>query len=80
MTFMASAPTRSQTLATWFMNDMCVARMALAAYLVISLDRMSMVSRGAPVRIKGAYNYLPSFHHSNLPFVLSSMLPLFVLS
>ena len=41
-TISTSAPTRSQRLATSFMKEMRVASMALAAYLVISADAMSM--------------------------------------
>ena len=37
-----SAPTRSQSMATSFMNEMRVASMALAAYLVSSAERGSM--------------------------------------
>ena len=41
-TISTSAPTRSQRLAMSFMKEMRVASMALAAYLVISADAMSM--------------------------------------
>jgi hypothetical protein len=37
-----------------FMNEIRVASIALAAYLVISADAMSMKSTGLPVRTNGA--------------------------
>ena len=43
-TISTSAPTRSHRLAISFMNEMRVASMALAAYLVISAEGMSMNS------------------------------------
>ena len=48
------APTRSQRFAISFINEMRVASIALAAYLVISADGMSMKMIGLPVRTKGA--------------------------
>ena len=50
------APTRSQSAAISFMNEMRVASMAFAAYLVISADGISMKMIGFPVRTNGAYN------------------------
>jgi len=40
------------------MNEMRVASMALAAYLVISADGRSMKMIGLPVRTNGAYSWL----------------------
>ena len=48
------APTCSQRFAISFMNEMRVASIAFAAYLVISADGMSMKMIGLPVRTKGA--------------------------
>ncbi len=53
-TWSTSAPTSSQTLATSFMNEMRVASMALAAYLVSSALAQSITMIGAPVRVNGA--------------------------
>ena len=53
-TSFTSAPARSQNSATWFMNEMRAASMALAAYFVTSADAMSMNRMGLPVRTKGA--------------------------
>ena len=39
-----------------FMNEMRVASIALAAYLVISADGISMKMIGLPVRTNGAYS------------------------
>jgi hypothetical protein len=50
------APTRSQMLAISFMNEMRVASIALAAYLVSSADSMSMWMIGLPVRTNGPYS------------------------
>ena len=47
------APIRSQRLATSFMNEMRVASMALAAYLVISAEAMSMMSTRKLLIISG---------------------------
>jgi hypothetical protein len=55
-TLSTSAPNRSQTLATSFMNEMRVASMALAAYLDSSALAQSMTMMGAPVRVNGRYN------------------------
>ena len=49
-TWFTSAPTTSQMRAISFMNEMRVASMALAAYLVISADGGSMNRIGLPVR------------------------------
>ena len=49
-----SAPTASHSCAISFMNEMRVASIALAAYLVISADGMSMKMIGLPVRTNGA--------------------------
>ncbi len=43
----------SQNSAIWFMNEIRVASMALAAYLVTSAEGMSMKSIGFPVRTNG---------------------------
>ena len=42
-TLLTSAPTRSQILAISFINDILVANIVLAAYLVISAERISIV-------------------------------------
>ena len=47
-TWSTSAPTRSQTLATSFMNEMRVASMALAAYFDSSALAQSITITGAP--------------------------------
>ncbi len=47
------APTRVQMFAISFMNEILVASMALAAYLVSSADAMSMWMMGLPVRTNG---------------------------
>ena len=47
------APTRMQMFAISFMNEMRVASMALAAYLVSSADSTSMWMIGLPVRTNG---------------------------
>ena len=52
-TLLTSAPTRSQNSATWFMNEIRVASIALAAYLVTSAEGISMNSTGLPVRTNG---------------------------
>jgi hypothetical protein len=49
-----SAPTRSQSRATSFMNEMRVASIALEAYFTISAARGSMNRMGRSVRTKGA--------------------------
>ncbi len=49
-----SAPTRSQRSAIWFMNEIRVASIALAPYLVISAEGRSMKRIGLPVRTNGA--------------------------
>ena len=41
-TLLTSAPTSSQKRAIWFMNEMRVASIALAAYFVTSAEAMSM--------------------------------------
>ena len=48
------APTSSHTLAISFMNEMRVASIALAAYLVSSADATSIVKMGLPVRTNGS--------------------------
>jgi hypothetical protein len=48
------APTASQSPAIMFMKEIRVASIALAAYLVISADAMSMIRIWLPVRTKGA--------------------------
>ena len=53
-TMSMSAPTSSQRLAMSFMKEIFVASMALAAYLVISEECMSMNRIGCSVRTKGA--------------------------
>ena len=53
-TRVTSAPTASHSSAIWFMNEMRVASMAFAAYLVISADDKSMKMMGLPVRTNGA--------------------------
>ena len=50
-----SAPRASARLASSFMNEMRVASMALAAYLVSSAERVSMTSRRSWLRWNGAY-------------------------
>ena len=52
------APTRSQRLAMSFMNEMRVASMALAVYLVSSDEARSMNSMRSPVIMKGRYSSL----------------------
>jgi hypothetical protein len=52
-TWLTSAPMISHRLAMSFMNEILVASMALAAYLVISADGMSINSTGWPFRVKG---------------------------
>ena len=59
-TWSTLAPTRSHSSAISFMNEMRVASIAFAAYLVISADGMSMKMIGLPVRTNGAYS---SRHH-----------------
>ena len=49
-----SAPTRSARFASSFMNEMRVASMALAAYLVNSAERTSMYSVRSRLRLNGA--------------------------
>ena len=49
-----SAPTLSQSSAMSFMNEMRVASIALAAYLVSSAERGSMKRMGFSVRTNGA--------------------------
>ena len=49
-----SAPTFSHRLASSFMNEMRVASIALAAYLVSSAERRSMTSMRSLVRMNGA--------------------------
>ncbi len=51
-----SAPTASHRPAMVFMKEMRVASIALAAYLVISAEAMSMNRIGLPVRTKGSYS------------------------
>ena len=51
-----SAPMKSHRLAIWFMKEMRVASMALAAYLVISALRISMTIMRFCLRMKGSYN------------------------
>ena len=46
-----SAPTASHSRASSFMNEIRVASIALAAYLVSSAERMSMTCNRSPVRI-----------------------------
>ena len=54
-TLCTSAPTSSQNSAIWFMNEMRVASIALAAYLVTSAEAMSMKRiRFPPCRVNGA--------------------------
>ncbi len=55
-TRLTSAPTASHSCAIWFMNEIRVASIAFAAYLVISADRVSMKMSGLPVRTNGAYS------------------------
>jgi hypothetical protein len=54
-TSLTSAPTRSQICAISFMNEMRVASIALAAYLVISALAGSITRIGLPVRTNGPY-------------------------
>ena len=51
-----SAPTRSQRLAISFMNEIRLASIALAAYLVSSAEARSITRTGLPVRTNGAYS------------------------
>ena len=53
-----SAPTRSQSSATWFMNEIRDASIAFAAYLVSSADAMSITRSGLPVRRYGRVELL----------------------
>ncbi len=56
-TLCTSAPTSSQKRAIWFMNEMRVASMALAAYFVTSAEAMSMKrTRLPPWRVNGEYS------------------------
>ena len=58
-TSFTSAPTSSQILATSFINEILVANMALATYLVISADFTSIViNRAEPLRKNGEYKAL----------------------
>jgi len=50
------APTFSHRLANSFITVMRAASIALAAYLVISADAMSMKRTGLPVRTNGSYS------------------------
>ena len=50
-----SAPRRSARLASSFMNEILVANMALAAYLVRSAERTSITTMRSWLRLKGAY-------------------------
>ena len=50
-----SAPRRSARLASSFMNEILVANMALAAYLVSSAERTSITTMRSWLRLKGAY-------------------------
>ena len=50
------APTLLQRLAISFMNEMRVASIALAAYLVSSAEATSIWRMGLPVRTKGSYS------------------------
>ena len=52
-TALTSAPSSSQRLAMSFMNEILVASIALAAYLVISADGTSMKKTGWPLSVKG---------------------------
>ena len=54
-TFSMSAPTTSHRLASSFMNEMRVASMELAAYLVSSAERRSMTNMRSLERVNGAY-------------------------
>ena len=49
-----SAPSLSARFASSFMNEMRVASIALAAYLVSSAERTSMTSRRSWLRLNGA--------------------------
>ncbi len=57
-TMSTSAPAASQSWAMEFMNEMRVASMALAAYLVISADGMSMRRMALPVAHEGRVEIL----------------------
>ncbi len=61
-TLSTSAPTRSHRLATSFMNEMRVASMALAAYLVSSAEAWSMTRIG----LAGAHEGLVELAHDRL--------------
>ena len=50
-----SAPYRSQRLAISLMKLILVARKLLDEYLTISLDEMSMMKIGCPLRVNGSY-------------------------
>jgi len=50
-----SAPRRSARLASSFMNEILVTSMALAAYLVSSVERASITTMRSWLRLKGAY-------------------------
>src|SRR5471030_1216220 len=52
-----SAPTWSARLASSFMNEMRVASMALAAYLVNSAERTSILMVSSWLRLKGVYSF-----------------------
>ena len=60
------APTRSQRLAISFMNEMRVASMALAAYLVISAEGMSMNSTRKLLIRNGRYRRVISLRARSL--------------
>ena len=55
-TWSTSAPSRSQSAAISFMNEMRVASIAFAAYFVSSAERRSMKSTGCSARTNGAYS------------------------
>ena len=61
------APTRSQRLAISFMNEMRVASMALAAYLVISAEGMSMNSTRKLLIRNGRYRRVISARSLSMP-------------
>jgi hypothetical protein len=66
-----SAPRRSARLASSFMNEILVASMALAAYLVSSAERTSITTMRSWLRLKGAYSAYGSTSSPDFVYIAS---------
>jgi hypothetical protein len=66
-----SAPRRSAKLASSFMNEILVASMALAAYLVSSAERTSITTMRSWLRLKGAYSAYGSTSSPDCAYIAS---------